>query len=71
MTSRKPAGRVPKGDRHKPANWGQPARLNRDIQAKIGKHLRELHDDIVQEGIPDRFSALLASLDGARESGDK
>jgi hypothetical protein len=45
--------------------------LNRDIQARIGKHLRELHDDIVQEGIPDRFSALLASLDGARESGDK
>lgn len=41
--------------------------LNRDIQTKIGQQLRAVYDDIVDQGVPDRFVELLRSLD--RETG--
>jgi anti-sigma factor NepR-like protein len=37
--------------------------LGRDIQTKIGQQLRALYDDVVQEGVPDRFTELLRQLD--------
>jgi Anti-sigma factor NepR len=40
-----------------------PGALDRDIQAKIGDQLRAMHDDIVNQGVPDRFADLLARLD--------
>lgn len=45
-------------------------RLNKDIQNKIGEQLRKMHDDIVQQGVPDRFVELLSRLD-SRKDGDK
>jgi len=39
--------------------------LDRDVQAKIGDQLRALHDDIVKQGVPDRFVELLSQLDKA------
>jgi hypothetical protein len=39
------------------------ARLGRDVQAKIGQQLRAIYDDVVQQGVPDRFSELLSRLD--------
>jgi hypothetical protein len=46
------------------------AKLGRDIQAKIGQQLRALYDDVVSQGVPDRFSELLHRLDrpGDKES---
>ena len=44
-------------------------RLGRDVQAKIGNQLRALYDDIVQEGVPDRFVDLLQRLDDKGEKG--
>ena len=38
------------------------AKLGRDIQAKIGQQLRALYDDVVNQGVPDRFSELLDRL---------
>jgi hemerythrin-like domain-containing protein len=38
-------------------------RLSRETQAKIGEQLRKMHDDIVQEGVPERFVDLLSQLD--------
>jgi Anti-sigma factor NepR len=46
-----------------------PGRLGRDVQAKIGNQLRALYDDIVQEGVPDRFVELLQRLDDKAEKG--
>jgi hypothetical protein len=40
-----------------------PAKLNRDIQAKLGDQLRQMYNDVVGEGVPDRFADLLAELD--------
>ena len=39
------------------------AKLGRDIQAKIGQQLRALYDDVVSQGVPDRFADLLNRLD--------
>lgn len=43
--------------------------LNREIQAKIGQQLRAIYDDVVQEGVPDRFTQLLKQLDRVPEEG--
>jgi hypothetical protein len=48
--------------------------LNRDIQTKIGQQLRAIYDDVVDQGVPDRFVELLRSLDketGKGERGDE
>jgi anti-sigma factor NepR-like protein len=42
---------------------GDGAGLNREIQHKIGQQLRAIYDDVVQEGVPDRFANLLRAID--------
>ena len=37
--------------------------LGRDIQTQIGDQLRVVHEDIFNQGIPDRFADLLSQLD--------
>jgi hypothetical protein len=61
MTSQKQPPRTRK--RSEPASWSPAPGLNRDIQAKIGEQLRQMHDEIVKQGVPDRFADLLAKLD--------
>jgi len=39
------------------------ASLGRDVQSKIGEQLRAMYDDVVSQGVPDRFSELLKRLD--------
>jgi hypothetical protein len=39
------------------------ATLGRDVQTKIGEQLRAMYDDVVSQGVPDRFSDLLRRLD--------
>lgn len=41
------------------------AKLGRDVQARLGQQLRALYDDVVHQGVPDRFTELLNRLDGA------
>jgi hypothetical protein len=47
----------------------KPAKLNRDIQAKLGDQLRQMYNDVVSQGDPDRFADLLAKLDQPSENG--
>jgi hypothetical protein len=44
-------------------NTSSSGRLSRDVQSKIGQQLRAMYDDVVKEGVPDRFSDLLRQLD--------
>ena len=37
--------------------------LNPEIQARIGHQLRAMYDDVVRQGVPDRFADLLRQLD--------
>ena len=37
--------------------------LNAEIQARIGHQLRAMYDDVVRQGVPDRFADLIRKLD--------
>ena len=49
----------------------KPASLNRDIQAKIGQRIRAMYDDVVDQGVPDRFVELLNQIETRENSGKK
>jgi len=38
--------------------------LNAEIQSRIGHQLRAMYDDVVRQGVPDRFAELIKKLDG-------
>jgi hypothetical protein len=42
---------------------GKVVSLGRDVQVKIGQHLRTMYDEVVKQGVPDQFSELLQRLD--------
>jgi hypothetical protein len=44
-------------------------RLGSDIKARIGQQLHTMYSDVVNQGIPDRFSEILRRLDRADEAG--
>ena len=39
--------------------------LNAEIQSKIGHQLRAMYDDVVRQGVPDRFADLIRKLDAS------
>ena len=39
------------------------ATLGREIQSKIGEQLRAMYDEVVDQGVPDRFAELIRQLD--------
>jgi hypothetical protein len=41
--------------------------LSREATIKIGQQLRAMYDEVVKEGVPDRFNELLKRLDGGKE----
>lgn len=66
MNERKPLGQqetmqtaaTPKKDQAK------PAKLGREVQARLGQQLRAMYDEVVKQGVPDRFTELLNRLNG-------
>ena len=52
--------------RRTPKPVRNPARLDRTIQNEIGRNLRAMYNDVVEQGVPDRFADLLAQLDPPR-----
>ncbi len=61
MKDRKPVGSRAAMDAIAPPK--RTAKLGRDIQAKLGQQLRAMYDDVVNQGVPDRFEQLLNRLD--------
>jgi hypothetical protein len=59
MNNRKP----PKDPKEQPPQRLRGPALNPEIQGVIGQQLRRMHDEVVKEGIPDRFAELLKRLD--------
>jgi hypothetical protein len=41
--------------------------LNAEIQSRIGHQLRAMYDDVVRQGVPDRFAELIRKLDATEE----
>jgi len=62
MNERKP-GRRPAMDATTSKPGKTDARLGRDVQTKIGQQLRAMYDEVVSEGVPDRFTELLRKLE--------
>lgn len=52
----------------KPLGSGKQGGLNTEIQSRIGHQLRAMYDDVVRQGVPDRFAELIRKLD-APEAG--
>jgi hypothetical protein len=44
---------------------GKQGGLNAEIQSRIGHQLRAMYDDVVRQGVPDRFADLIRKLDSA------
>jgi hypothetical protein len=49
-------------DAKPPTNKGG---LNAEIQSRIGHQLRAMYDDVVRQGVPDRFADLIRKLDAS------
>ncbi len=65
MNERKPVGQenpMEAAATRKKTN-AKPAKLGRDVQARLGQQLRAMYDDVVNQGVPDRFTDLLNRLD--------
>jgi hypothetical protein len=52
-----------KSQASKSAAPGKQGGLNAEIQSRIGHQLRAMYDDVVRQGVPDRFNDLLRQLD--------
>ena len=44
-------------------------RLSREDQRRLGDILQRVYDDVIRQGVPDRFRNLLNELDGGEEKG--
>lgn len=52
----------------KKAAPGSKGGLNAEIQARIGHQLRAMYDDVVRQGVPDRFAELIKRLDEPQQA---
>jgi hypothetical protein len=55
----------PQPNKASPAN--KPGGLNAEIQSRIGHQLRAMYDDVVRQGVPDRFAELIRKLDAPHD----
>ncbi|HVV78910.1 MAG TPA: NepR family anti-sigma factor [Pseudolabrys sp.] len=53
----------PGHNKHETLSDGKVVSLGRDVQVKIGQHLRTMYDEVVKQGVPDHLSELLQKLD--------
>ena len=52
-------------------NTAKPAKLTREVQARLGQQLRSMYDDVVNQGVPERFTELLNRIDGNGNKGEQ
>jgi hypothetical protein len=68
MNTRKPLRQRTKIDPQE-SGLNPPAALGPEIKAKIGHQLRLMHDEVVNQGVPDRFAEILRRLDPPTNGG--
>ena len=67
MNERKPAGQQRAMETAVTRNRkgsAKPAKLSREVQARLGQQLRAMYDEVVSQGVPDRFTDLLDRING-------
>jgi hypothetical protein len=62
-TRAQPAGSTPGGSPPANSNPTRPTGLTTEIQARIGHQLRAMYDEVVRQGVPDRFAVIIRKLD--------
>ncbi len=64
MNERKPVGQenTMEAAASRKKSAAKPAKLGRDVQARLGQQLRAMYDEVVNQGVPDRFTDLLNRL---------
>ena len=65
MNERKPTGPekpMEAASTHAKKQATKQAKLSRDVQARLGQQLRTVYDEVVSQGVPDRFAELLNQL---------
>jgi Anti-sigma factor NepR len=65
LNSRGSVEQLMKDTKSPPGRPGKPGGLNAEIQSRIGHQLRAMYDDVVRQGVPDRFAELIRKLDTA------
>ncbi len=65
LNSRGSVDKVMKDVKSKNAAPGKQGGLNAEIQSRIGHQLRAMYDDVVRQGVPDRFADLIRKLDAS------
>ena len=50
---------------------GKPAKLGREVQARLGQQLRAMYDDVLNQGVPDRFSDLIKRIESGSDNKDR
>lgn len=55
-----------KSQASKNAATGKQGSLSAEVQSRIGHQLRAMYDDVVRQGVPDRFAELIRKLDVAK-----
>jgi len=63
-----PAGNPPGSNPPGNSNPTRPTGLTTEIQARIGHQLRAMYDEVVRQGVPDRFAELVRKLDDPSEA---
>jgi Anti-sigma factor NepR len=66
MKNRKPVLSRSSDPSQEPAGKPDPS-LGGEIRGKIGRQLRDMYDDVVAQGVPDRFVELLNRLERQNE----
>ncbi len=66
MKNRKPLASRAADPSAEPTGKDEPS-LGGDIRGKIGRQLRDMYDDVVAQGVPDRFVELLNRLERQNE----
>jgi hypothetical protein len=67
MNERKPVGQqkpMQTADIRSRKTNAKPAKLSREVQARLGQQLRAMYDDVVNQGVPDRFTELIKRING-------
>ena len=68
MNERKPQGQQtpmePAATNRNRKGTAKPAKLSREVQARLGQQLRAMYDEVVGQGVPERFTELLNRMNG-------
>jgi hypothetical protein len=56
---------------HTDAPARKAGRLSREDQRRLGEILKRVYDDVIRQGVPERFKVLLSEMELAKQGGEQ